>query len=176
MYLNTPFEVDSNNIHGNQGIAIMHQYGSQFSIDAQNNWWGDPSGPYHPTLNPQGQGDTVGVGVLFDPWLTQPVGVIPVLRSSSPLHFELLSPYPNPSNASTIIRYRVQSAGNVSLKVYDLTGRMTGELFYGFQLPGTYSFTWDASQKASGVYVVRLQASGSGTTQTTMAKKAVIVK
>ncbi len=40
------------------------------SLDAQLNWWGDPSGPYHDT-NPDGLGWTIyGGPVTFDPWLT----------------------------------------------------------------------------------------------------------
>ncbi len=42
------------------------------SIDARNNWWGDPSGPRHPSRNPNGLGNAVSDGVLFDPWLTEP--------------------------------------------------------------------------------------------------------
>ena len=44
-------------------------------VDARLNWWGDPTGPNHPTLNPGGKGSLVSDGVLFDPWLTaSPVG------------------------------------------------------------------------------------------------------
>jgi len=39
------------------------------SINAQNNYWGDPSGPYHPTQNPSGRGDRVSDNVNFRPWL-----------------------------------------------------------------------------------------------------------
>jgi subtilisin family serine protease len=41
-------------------------------VNATYNWWGDPSGPYHPTLNPNGTGDKVSDMVLFEPWLTSP--------------------------------------------------------------------------------------------------------
>ncbi|MBI2438989.1 MAG: hypothetical protein HYV45_00055 [Candidatus Moranbacteria bacterium] len=37
-------------------------------IDATNNWWNDPSGPKHPTNNPNGLGISVSDSVLFDPW------------------------------------------------------------------------------------------------------------
>jgi hypothetical protein len=37
-------------------------------IDARYNDWGDPSGPYHQTLNPTGKGNPVSDHVLFDPW------------------------------------------------------------------------------------------------------------
>ncbi len=39
-------------------------------IMAENNWWGDPNGPNHPTLNPTGGGNPVSDQVDFDPWLT----------------------------------------------------------------------------------------------------------
>jgi hypothetical protein len=38
-------------------------------VDARYNWWGDASGPYHPTLNPTGTGDAVSDDVNFDHWL-----------------------------------------------------------------------------------------------------------
>ena len=37
-------------------------------IDAQNNWWNDVSGPYHPVENPGGTGDQVLDDVEFDPY------------------------------------------------------------------------------------------------------------
>ncbi|MCC7160661.1 alpha/beta hydrolase, partial [Candidatus Nomurabacteria bacterium] len=42
---------------------------SAFAIDAKDNFWGDPSGPYHVTLNPEGLGTSVFGNVLFDPWM-----------------------------------------------------------------------------------------------------------
>jgi hypothetical protein len=45
-------------------------------ISAENNWWGDASGPYHPTLNPSGLGDEVSDDVDFEPWLTSAVTVV----------------------------------------------------------------------------------------------------
>ena len=43
------------------------------TINANLNHWGDPSGPYHEELNPNGKGDTIDGNILFDPWLDQPV-------------------------------------------------------------------------------------------------------
>lgn len=44
-------------------------YSAQPVIDAENNWWGDASGPYHLTLNPSGTGNDAGDFVDFSPWL-----------------------------------------------------------------------------------------------------------
>ncbi len=38
-------------------------------VDALSNWWGDVTGPYHPTKNPAGLGNDVSDNVLFDPWV-----------------------------------------------------------------------------------------------------------
>jgi parallel beta-helix repeat protein len=53
----------------NAGYALHNI--SPVTIDAENNWWGHASGPYHST-NPSGQGDTVSDYVDFDPWGTYP--------------------------------------------------------------------------------------------------------
>jgi len=41
-----------------------------FTIDATGSWWGDNSGPFNATSNPDGQGDAVLGNVTFDPWAT----------------------------------------------------------------------------------------------------------
>jgi len=38
-------------------------------LNAEDNWWGDNSGPYHAADNPGGTGDAVSDNVDFDPWL-----------------------------------------------------------------------------------------------------------
>jgi len=60
-----------NEFYSNTNLAVYRTYGVT-PIDARYNWWGAPSGPYHSTLNPSGQGDKVSDYVLFDPWLTAP--------------------------------------------------------------------------------------------------------
>jgi len=57
-----------NFINNNFGILNLQ---SEYII-ATENWWGHDSGPYHPSQNPTGQGDSVNTFVLVDPWLTSP--------------------------------------------------------------------------------------------------------
>ncbi|NUO20438.1 hypothetical protein HUU59_13410, partial [bacterium] len=49
----------NNIISGNFGNCVSMNSAYPVRIDARNNWWGHESGPYHPTLNPTGQGDTL---------------------------------------------------------------------------------------------------------------------
>ncbi len=74
-----------NRLESNTSHGLQHT-GSGI-LDARHNWWGDPSGPFHPTLNPSGQGNRVSDNVLFDPWLTvpDPAGLAAPEAASSPL-------------------------------------------------------------------------------------------
>jgi parallel beta-helix repeat protein len=49
------------------------------TVNAENNYWGDSSGPYHESLNPDGKGNSVngdGTDLDFAPFLTDPLGQI----------------------------------------------------------------------------------------------------
>ena len=49
----------------------------------ENNWWGHPSGPYHPTQNATGQGDSVNAFVNVTPWLTTPDTAAPPIPAQN---------------------------------------------------------------------------------------------
>jgi hypothetical protein len=42
---------------------------SQVEVVAVDCWWGDISGPHHPSLNNRGTGNPVSDNVSFDPWI-----------------------------------------------------------------------------------------------------------
>lgn len=62
----------NNNIYNNQQYGL-YSTATTTVIDAENNWWGDSSGPYHPTTNPGGLGNAVSDYVDYEPWLTSKV-------------------------------------------------------------------------------------------------------
>ncbi len=61
---------NNNEISGNDLFGLYN--GGTGTLNATCNWWGDPSGPYHPTANPDGQGDAVSDRVVFTPWVAPP--------------------------------------------------------------------------------------------------------
>ena len=85
---------------------------------------------------------------------------------SLPKQFALFQNYPNPFNRSTQISYAIpggSAAISVSLKIYDLTGKLVKTLVYKRQKPGFYSVIWNGTensglQVASGLYLVVLDA------------------
>ena len=83
------------------------------------------------------------------------ITVIPqvgVGQEDIPLVYEMKQNYPNPFNPSTRINFDLPFAGQVSLIVYDITGRKVAELAGGYNERGHHSVTWNASNQASGVY------------------------
>jgi len=73
-----------------------------------------------------------------------------------PENYLLHQNYPNPFNQGTIIKYELPSAGNVSIKIYDILGREVAELVGEFQNEGEYNVRFNASPFASGIYFYRL--------------------
>ena len=63
-------QIHYNNVFKNTDYGILNN--TAILVDATLNWWGHPSGPYHPTENPYGRGDRVSDYVEFEPWLRIP--------------------------------------------------------------------------------------------------------
>jgi hypothetical protein len=98
-----------------------------------------------------------GLRVLtYDPSLA-----VSVLRApGSPRSFELDQNFPNPFNPRTTIRYRLSETGSVTVRIYDLLGRMVDTLVDRIQGPGQYHTTWDAAVHPSGLYFCQLEYNG----------------
>lgn len=78
---------------------------------------------------------------------------------------------PNAFNTTTHIRYQLQEQGSVTLKVYDVTGRLVATLADGKQPGGRHVATWDANGMPSGVYFCRPKAGSFSET-----KKMLLLK
>ncbi len=65
--------------------------------------------------------------------------------------------YPNPFNPSTTISFGLTEQQEVTLEVFDYTGRLVRTLLSGVQSAGTYEIPFDASNLASGMYLYRLK-------------------
>ena len=72
-----------NIISGNRDYGINVSYNKDYTIDARYNYWGDPSGPYHPSKNPNGKGNNITDYVVFDPWLRKASDMEPGTGGSS---------------------------------------------------------------------------------------------
>ncbi len=100
---------------------------------------------------------TLDANAITDPGVA--TGIASVV---APKGFDLSQNYPNPFNPSTTIRYSLEKAGMVSLKVYNVIGQEIGTLVNGFQAAGSYSVLFNSKDGkvslGSGVYFYRLDA------------------
>lgn len=71
--------------------------------------------------------------------------------------YKLYQNFPNPFNPATIISYKINQGGFVTLKVYNLVGQVVKTLVGEYQEAGTYSKQFEASELSAGVYLYKLQ-------------------
>lgn len=83
--------------------------------------------------------------------------------------------YPNPFNNATVIRFTVNEMSDVTIAVYDITGREVTTLVQGTKPSGTFSVGFSNSTIASGTYIYRMTARGAGSGRTTVETKKMIV-
>lgn len=74
-----------------------------------------------------------------------------------PSDFRLYQNYPNPFNPSTTIKFDLTSISNVKLTVYDISGKAVEVLLNTRITPGSYEYTWNADNVASGIYFYRME-------------------
>jgi hypothetical protein len=150
----------ANNIFDNYA-----QYGSQAFradsgkiINARYNYWG-PTAPR----------DTFEVFTFsqidVSNYLTDPISVVQLQNSSSPVNFQLFQNYPNPFNPETMIKYRIPQPVQVTLRIYNLLGQEVRTLVDRIQDAGIYEIHWHGKDGAghavpSGLYLYRIEAGG----------------
>ncbi len=108
---------------------------------------------------------TDGGGVVR---INYPITNVPVEKQ--PLRFALEQNFPNPFNPSTVIRYQLSVASDVTLRVYDILGRTVTTLVNDHEMSGLHSVTWSGvndqgASVSTGVYFYRLTAGGLSQTR-----------
>ena len=145
-----------NNLIWETSYALRNWDLNQEELDARWNYWGDSTGPYHATLNPEGQGDEIQGNVLFDPWYPD-TSFLSVRGIHAPLPetFEL-SAYPNPFNSSVTLSLVPSQVAIVRVELFDILGRRVQEIWSG---PLAYEkrLSFDGSHLSSGIYFVRVR-------------------
>ncbi len=131
--------------------------------------------------------------ILAEKYPDTPLGVLAAIMvgepprkniDSSPLpeNFILASNYPNPFNPNTTIRYGLPENSDVTLIVYDITGREIIQLVDSRVPAGDRRVIWNGRDRhgnpvASGLYIYRLVAKSNETKQVfTQSNKMVLMK
>lgn len=73
-----------------------------------------------------------------------------------PFEFGISAVYPNPFNPTTTIDYTLDRTSNISIGVYDLSGRLIENMVSGELNAGHHATTISGEEWTSGIYLIRL--------------------
>lgn len=93
------------------------------------------------------------------------------ITTEIPKEFNLHQNYPNPFNPLTKIKFDIAENENVSLKIFDVNGKLVEVLTENYLNAGTYSAEWNAGNTGSGIYFCRLTTGNK-----TFTKKMALIK
>jgi hypothetical protein len=88
-----------------------------------------------------------------------------------PKAFSLSQNYPNPFNPTTNINYTISERCSVSIRVFNILGKVISILLNEEKGPGNYSIHFEGNGEPSGIYFYRIQAGGFSET-----KKMILLK
>ncbi len=94
----------------------------------------------------------------------------PKFKTAAPIKFTLLQNYPNPFNPKATIRFELPQATQVSLQIYDVSGRLIRTLLNESKEAGYHSLIWDGTDEhgqtmSSGLYFYRIDTEGFSDTK-----------
>ena len=113
---------------------------------------------------------TIGDGQFsFNRLINTPV--LKIKNTPEPQSFYLIKAYPNPFNPIVNLEFMVELGSPISLKIFDLKGRLVSSVFEGKLNPGLQKLQWDAAKFSSGIYFLVLK-NGSHT----LTKKIILNK
>lgn len=78
---------------------------------------------------------------------------------------------PNPFRNSTTIRFNIAASQNITLSVYDVTGKLVTVLANGYYTAGEHNVVWNAENIPAGYYLYSIKTATGSTV-----KKASVVK
>ncbi|GBD92340.1 hypothetical protein BMS3Abin04_03075 [bacterium BMS3Abin04] len=94
------------------------------------------------------------------------------VANSLPANFSLTQNYPNPFNPTTTIKFTVPEKSELSISVFDITGKLVSKLIDNAEFSaGEYKVTFDASNLASGTYIYRMRTKSQN-----ISKKMILIK
>jgi hypothetical protein len=113
--------------------------------------WAESSFEFEKLADGDGSSGVQGWACTGEPFET-------VEPAAAATDFVLFGAYPNPFNPETTLRFGLPQACEVSLNVYDISGRLLMTLVDGWRDAGMHGVTLDGSNLVSGVYLYRLDA------------------
>ena len=171
------------NMYNAYGVMLWGEYGFKDAFNLTQFWWGTDylgidQGPIiimienHLTGSVWSrfmQNQDVLNGLILAGFTS--VSAAPDVIAGPGLPFVLEQNVPNPFFDSTSVSYRMREAGHVTLRLYDVRGRLMKTMFDQTVGEGEHQITLDSRGLASGVYFYSLESRGQK-----VWKRAILVK
>ncbi|NIR51631.1 T9SS type A sorting domain-containing protein [candidate division KSB1 bacterium] len=147
---------------------------TNITLKAENNYWFAPNsfqGPGDASPSQSDANPDAGPGGATAKIAAHGLGEEAQTVAQLPKTFDLEQNFPNPFNPSTVIRFKLPEAAQVTLTIYDVLGRRVRTLVSNAAYAaGVHKLTWDGrddsgNSAASGVYVYRIEITGTRTNQ-----------
>ena len=151
-------------------VALDGAFGRQFNLAAMGVQWdggGDAGSVYI--------FDTENVEGLNIPLSVEPRGDLALTTFGDIKRTALLQNFPNPFNPETWVPYTLADDADISVRIYDVTGKLVRNLNVGHQQAGRYisrdtAAYWDGRDQlgesvSSGIYFYTLKADGFSDTR-----------
>ncbi|MCB2156636.1 hypothetical protein KQI84_17300 [bacterium] len=120
-------------------------------VDARFHWWGHPTGPNHYSINPQGQGMSIGNGILVYPWAISPDGAVARAGTEITLGEAIEATVDSLDFADFQLNLADGEAQNVLVRVDPLEGTGTWQLWGRRGLaPTEASHDWEGAANNGG--------------------------
>ena len=142
-----------------------------YTNDCGKNWYLQYTADSHDLFSIDFIDSACGIAVGNDGTIlkTFEVGTMTNEKNKSPFistEFKLYQNYPNPFNVSTTFGYEITRACYVTLKIYDILGRLVKILVDEYHTPNHYEIVFSGLDNenqflSSGIYLCRLQVDGS---------------
>jgi photosystem II stability/assembly factor-like uncharacterized protein len=97
-------------------------------------------------------------------------------RPSVATEFHLAPAYPNPFNPATTLPVVLPSAGTVTVRIYDVLGRMVDKFENSFSTAGRQQLRWQAGDLAGGIYLAVAAYRGENGETSVASRKLVLLK
>jgi len=83
----------------------------------------------------------------------------------APVTFGIHETYPNPTNGPVGLSFGLENDGVISLRVYDLSGRLVTTLAQSEFKKGNHQLVWETDVVSSGLYLIKLAVPGRSQTE-----------
>ncbi|MBN2635568.1 MAG: right-handed parallel beta-helix repeat-containing protein [Prolixibacteraceae bacterium] len=148
-----------NEIAGNGRYGVNNEY-TLYDIDARQNHWGDGSGPYHPTKNPNGKGNEVSDYVLFLPFWQNPLEFWITDAKEIQLSENKFEIFPVPTSGELTFSFHLAGNSNVKLKLFSSDGKLYDTILDEYRNSGETILKYSTAKMNPGIYFAEILVNG----------------